>query len=205
MVVVSFFKVVHGQKERKKTTVKISSSTATEEQDYYRTMSSTNPNANDINGNGVDNVHPTRMTPKRMLSDIPEPKTRSGLGGVISNLVNSIVGAGIIGTLTLFQCYLYGGGKFETHTPVLCCTLASHLAARVSFFVCECVFFCRYSVRFPRSWIDYWSGSFGPGGLYDRYDKHAHIYIMYHSILSGVFCMDDLDLGHSLPQIPCTP
>ena len=42
---------------------------------------------------------PTRMPPKRMLSDIPEPKTRSGLGGVVSNLVNSIVGAGIIGEI----------------------------------------------------------------------------------------------------------
>ena len=46
---------------------------------------------------------PTRGRPKRMLSDIPEPKTRSGLGGVIFNLVNSIVGAGIVGIPYAFK------------------------------------------------------------------------------------------------------
>lgn len=45
----------------------------------------------------ADPPQPRRAPPKRTLSDIPEPKTKSGLGGAISNLVNSIVGAGIIG------------------------------------------------------------------------------------------------------------
>ena len=45
----------------------------------------------------VGRPNPRRLPPKRTLSDIPEPQTRSGLGGAISNLVNSIVGAGIIG------------------------------------------------------------------------------------------------------------
>lgn len=44
-----------------------------------------------------DRPQPRRAPPKRTLSDIPEPKTRSGLGGGIANMVNSIVGAGIIG------------------------------------------------------------------------------------------------------------
>ena len=38
-----------------------------------------------------------------MLSDIPEPKTKSGYGGAISNLINSIVGAGIIGIPYAFR------------------------------------------------------------------------------------------------------
>lgn len=63
-------------------------------------MSANNDSNNSSNG-GVH--HPTREPPKRMLSDIPEPKTRSGLGGVISNLVNSIVGAGIIGIPYAFR------------------------------------------------------------------------------------------------------
>jgi solute carrier family 38 (sodium-coupled neutral amino acid transporter), member 11 len=52
---------------------------------------------------GVDGPRPTRAAPKRMLSDIPEPKTRSGYGGTIANLVNSIVGAGIIGIPYAFR------------------------------------------------------------------------------------------------------
>ncbi|CAB9517552.1 Putative sodium-coupled neutral amino acid transporter 11 [Seminavis robusta] len=51
----------------------------------------------------VDRPQPTRRAPKRMLSDIPEPKTRSGYGGAISNLINSIVGAGIIGIPYAFR------------------------------------------------------------------------------------------------------
>jgi Transmembrane amino acid transporter protein len=47
--------------------------------------------------------NPRRLPPKRTLSDIPEPKTRSGLGGGISNMVNSIVGAGIIGIPYAFK------------------------------------------------------------------------------------------------------
>lgn len=50
-----------------------------------------------------DRPKPTRLRPKRTLSDIPEPKTKSGLGGAISNLVNSIVGAGIIGIPYAFR------------------------------------------------------------------------------------------------------
>ena len=39
--------------------------------------------------------HPTQ--PKRLLSNIPEPKYRSGIAGASINLTNAIVGSGIIG------------------------------------------------------------------------------------------------------------
>lgn len=57
-----------------------------------------------------DGPRPTRARPKRTLSDIPEPKTKSGIAGAISNLINSIVGAGIIGIPFAFsQCGLVAG------------------------------------------------------------------------------------------------
>lgn len=39
----------------------------------------------------------TTIVFKRQISNITPPQTRSGLGGACSNLINSIVGAGIIG------------------------------------------------------------------------------------------------------------
>lgn len=68
-------------------------------------MSSTNNNAYVSGVAGGDGAPPRQQRPtmKRTLSAIPEPKIRSGLGGVISNLVNSIVGAGIIGIPYAFR------------------------------------------------------------------------------------------------------
>ena len=45
------------------------------------------------NGNG----HNPRQPPRRQVSNIPLPKKQSPILGACSNLVNSIVGAGIIG------------------------------------------------------------------------------------------------------------
>lgn len=42
-------------------------------------------------------THNSRPPPKRVLSDIPEPITKSGSSGAATNLVNAIVGSGIIG------------------------------------------------------------------------------------------------------------
>mmetsp|Transcript_29450 Transcript_29450/g.80919 ORF Transcript_29450/g.80919 Transcript_29450/m.80919 type:complete len:591 (-) Transcript_29450:160-1932(-) len=53
----------------------------------------------DNSGNAVNNDEVTspRAPPLRQVSSIPDPKTKAGLFGVICNMTNSIVGAGIIG------------------------------------------------------------------------------------------------------------
>lgn len=45
----------------------------------------------------VSHNNGARPQMKRVLSDIPEAKTKSGASGATSNLVNAIVGSGIIG------------------------------------------------------------------------------------------------------------
>lgn len=45
----------------------------------------------------IDSGSQQAGTPKRQISNLSEPKKKSGVPGACSNLVNSIVGAGIIG------------------------------------------------------------------------------------------------------------
>jgi hypothetical protein len=45
----------------------------------------------------IDNAAGHAGPPRRQISNLSLPKKKSGIGGTCSNLVNSIVGAGIIG------------------------------------------------------------------------------------------------------------
>lgn len=51
----------------------------------------------EIDRTGGPRPHPRLPPPRRQVSNVPVPNVRSGLGGASSNLINSIVGAGIVG------------------------------------------------------------------------------------------------------------
>jgi hypothetical protein len=86
----------------------------------------------------VSHSNGARPQMKRVLSDLPEPKTKSGASGATSNLVNAIVGSGIIGIpFTIRESGLVMG--------LFLLMLVSYLASKLSnFLVAYLLFYCSF-------------------------------------------------------------